>query len=46
MLFGDLYYNMHKVRPVIKIKGDLIIDSGNGTKDNPYVIGDENVEEN
>ena len=46
MFFADLQYNIHSIRPIIKIKGDLIIDSGNGTKNNPYVIGDENVEEN
>lgn len=35
----DKKYNFG-VRPVITIKGDLLIDNGNGTKEKPYSIGD------
>jgi len=38
----DLYrvYNhvVNSVRPVINLKSNLLVESGNGTKDNPYVI--------
>ena len=46
MFFADLHFHPHNIRPVIKVKGDLIIDNGNGTKENPFIIGDKNVEEN
>lgn len=35
--FEDSYYS-YGVRPVITIKGDVILNSGNGTKENPYII--------
>lgn len=35
----DKNYNLG-VRPVITIKGDLLIENGNGTKEKPYSIGD------
>ena len=46
MFFADLSSNTHKIRPIIKVKGDLIISEGDGTLNSPYVIGEENVEEN
>ena len=45
MFFADLNYNVHLIRPIIKVKKDLIVKKGNGSKDNPYVIGEDNVEE-
>ncbi len=46
MFFGDLKSNKHKIRPIIKLKNDMIVTDGNGTKDNPLIVGDSNVEEN
>ena len=38
-LFADLEKSENYVRPVIALKSDLIIASGTGTKDNPYILG-------
>ena len=32
----------YEVRPVIKFKNTVTYSSGNGTKDNPYVVGNDN----
>jgi len=40
MFFGDLVGNTHKVRPIIKVKSDLIVSSGTGLYNNPLVLGD------
>lgn len=44
MFFGDLRNNNHKVRPIIKVSHDVVASSGKGTKEEPLVIGDNNVE--
>lgn len=38
MFFGDLKNKVHAVKPIIKLKGDLIIKNGKGTIDVPYVL--------
>ncbi len=40
MYFGDLNSNVHKIRPIIKLKSDKIVKEGNGMKDNPLVVGE------
>ena len=40
MYFGDLDNSLHKVRPIIKLKGDILIKEGNGMKENPLIIGE------
>ena len=40
-LYGDLYTSEQMVKPVICVKGDLVIKEGNGTKNNPLVVGDK-----
>lgn len=44
MFFGDLKANKHYLRPIIKVKDDLVISGGNGMKEDPLVIGDNNEE--
>ena len=36
--YGDLKSNTHSIRPIIKLKGDLIIKDGIGTKNVPIVL--------
>ena len=38
--YGDIKKNSHGVKPIIKVKGDLIIKDGNGTSIAPLVLGD------
>ena len=38
MFFGDLKNKVHEIKPIIKLKGDLIIIDGHGTIDVPYVL--------
>ena len=38
MFFGDLKDKVHKIKPIIKLKGDLIIKEGMGTKEVPFVL--------
>jgi len=40
-LYADLETSENYIRPVIAIKNGLIIASGDGTKNNPFVLGDE-----
>ncbi len=40
LLTGN-YYESYGVRPVITVKADTLIICGDGTKDNPYVIGSQ-----
>ncbi len=37
-LTGSSAYGNHSVRPVMTLKKDVIITSGNGTSNNPYII--------
>ncbi len=46
LYYGDLTSNKHGIKIIIKLKDDIVINSGNGTSDSPYVIGDSNEEEN
>ena len=39
MYFGDLEDKLYKIRPIIKLKGDIIIKEGNGMIDTPLIIG-------
>ena len=39
-IIGDLKSSKNYLRPIIALKSDLIILSGNGTKENPYIIDD------
>ena len=39
-IIGDLKSSKNYLRPIIAVKSDLIISSGNGTKENPYIIED------
>ena len=39
-LLADLGTSSNYIRPVIAVNNDLIITSGNGTKDDPFVVGD------
>ena len=38
MLYGDLKSGIHKLKPIIKLRGDLIIKEGIGTEDVPLVL--------
>ena len=40
-LYADLESSENYIRPIIAIKNGLIIASGNGTKNNPFILGDE-----
>lgn len=40
--YGDFVYNKYNVRPVIYLKNDMNIISGDGTVDSPYMLGDNN----
>ena len=46
MLFGDLSGNKHQIRPVIKLHSEMVVTGGNGMKNNPLIVGDNDVEEN
>ena len=49
MLFADLSYNVHYIKPIIKVNNDIVVSSGRGTMDDPLIIGNEgedNVEKN
>ena len=39
LVFGDSVVNPYGVRPVINLDKNVTISSGNGTIDNPYVVG-------
>ena len=41
-LYADLIYNAKKIRPAMVLDGNVVIESGNGTKENPYLIGGNN----
>jgi len=38
-IFADLKSSTNNVRPIINVKNELIISSGEGTKNNPLVVG-------
>ena len=38
IFYGDLKNSLHKIKPIIKLNSDIIIKSGNGMKDNPFVV--------
>lgn len=40
-LFSDLESSENYIRPVIAVKNSLIIASGDGTKNNPFIIGEK-----
>lgn len=42
--FGDLTGNSHPIRPIIKLKGDIVVESGKGSIDEPLLIGETNEE--
>lgn len=44
-VFGDLIASKYAVRPVMYLKGDINIVSGNGTIESPYELGVNNEEE-
>jgi len=35
---GSIYYTYSSLRPVINLKSNTQISSGNGTKENPFVV--------
>ena len=37
-LYGDIVYNTYGVRPVINLKADTVISSGDGSADLPFVV--------
>lgn len=39
-LYGDLYSNKNGVRPVICVNGDFLVSGGNGTVNNPFLVGE------
>lgn len=39
-IYPDSKVNNYGVRPVLTIKGSTLISSGDGTKDNPYIVDD------
>lgn len=41
MFFADLSNNSHGIRPIIKVSSKLIVEDGNGMKENPYILGEE-----
>jgi hypothetical protein len=43
MLFGDLKSNKHLIRPIIKLNNDMVVNIGNGTKNDPLMVGDNNA---
>lgn len=43
MLFGDLKSNKHLIRPIIKLNNDMVVNLGNGTKNDPLMVGDNNA---
>lgn len=45
MLYADMIDNKHKIRPSIYLKGNISVDSGSGSKVDPYVLGGEINEE-
>ena len=49
MFFADLSSNSHFIRPIIKLNLDMVVSQGNGTREDPLIVGevgDDNVEEN
>ena len=40
-LLADLDSSSHYLRPIIVLKNDLIISGGRGTKEDPYLVGDQ-----
>lgn len=43
-LFGDLITSKHAIRPVLNIKSDISIKSGEGTEKKPYILGGQDNE--
>lgn len=43
-MFGDLIASKYAVRPVMYLKGNINIVSGNGTIESPYELGVNNEE--
>ena len=40
MFFGDLKSNKHQIRPIIKIKSDLVVTGGTGLITDPLIVGE------
>jgi len=45
-VFADLSTSENYIRPILSVKSDLIISSGEGTKNSPLVLGDNNETNN
>ena len=45
MFFSDLSGNAHKIRPIIKLNIDTVVNSGTGMQDDPLLIGEEGEED-
>ena len=43
-LFAGFLSSENKVRPMICINGSLAIESGSGTRDNPYILAERSGE--